>query len=201
MTKCPECDRLMTSLTRIDDTIFDDDDDSESSMSSHTKSQRNREISFREAMEVAKAPMDLRHRDGRRLGYDVRDYHPKLKKSEIRFFHESDRYSPGEPITPSAKATAIKATTLRWLHEAPDDKILIFSQFKKMSVIIGRMLQDEEISFIYFDGGLNSARKHSAVQAFQDDPNIKVMVSSSDHLCLGGVIEADDPLGHITKVW
>ncbi|TID07556.1 Helicase-like transcription factor CHR28 [Colletotrichum higginsianum] len=101
----------------------------------------------------------------------------KKDKKPIRFLQLSDK-RPNLPVTPSAKMTALKETVLRWQAEAPDDKIIIFSQFNVVMKIIGRMLESEGICFAYLSGKQNTEQRNKAVDEFQNGDKVKVLIVS-----------------------
>ncbi|GJD00559.1 SNF2 super family protein [Colletotrichum higginsianum] len=101
----------------------------------------------------------------------------KKDKKPIRFLQLSDK-RPNLPVTPSAKMTALKETVLRWQAEAPDDKIIIFSQFNVVMKIIGRMLESEGICFAYLSGKQNTEQRNKAVEEFQNGDKVKVLIVS-----------------------
>jgi SNF2 family DNA or RNA helicase len=87
---------------------------------------------------------------------------------------------------------------LEWRNQAPDDKIigrlalsfrepelsssanvvLVFTQFVGMGRILGRVLQKENIDFLYFFGEMKEDMRKKAVNAFNTRPEIGVMVIS-----------------------
>ncbi|GKT61743.1 SNF2 family domain-containing protein [Colletotrichum tofieldiae] len=101
----------------------------------------------------------------------------KKDKKPIRFLQISDK-RPNMPVTPSAKMTALKETVLRWQAEAPDDKIIIFSQFNVVMKIIGRILESEGICFAYLSGKQNTDQRNKAVDEFQNGNKVKVLIVS-----------------------
>ncbi|KAL7800231.1 P-loop containing nucleoside triphosphate hydrolase protein [Trichoderma ceciliae] len=82
------------------------------------------------------------------------------------------------PMVPSTKLTATMAVVLTWLHEAPNDKILIFTQFTGTAKILGFMLKTLEIGFVYYYGGLPLSQKSRALEAIKTQAEVKVMVST-----------------------
>ncbi|WDK17116.1 SNF2 family domain-containing protein [Colletotrichum graminicola] len=98
-------------------------------------------------------------------------------KKPSRFLQISDR-RPNVPLTPSAKMTALKETVLRWQAEAPEDKIIIFSQFAVVMKIIGRVLESEGICFAYLSGKQNTEQRNKAVSEFQNGEEVKVLIVS-----------------------
>ncbi|KAL9468468.1 hypothetical protein ACSS6W_010162 [Trichoderma asperelloides] len=74
--------------------------------------------------------------------------------------------------------TAAMAVVLTWMDEAPDDKILIFTQFRGTAKMLGLMLQTMDIGFVYFYGGLTPPQKARALDTIKTRDDIKVMVST-----------------------
>jgi SNF2 family DNA or RNA helicase len=79
------------------------------------------------------------------------------------FLRDRDQRYP-EPMVPSAKTTMVKETVMEWVSEAPNDKIIIFTQFLEESQIIGRMLQAEGIHFAYYYGSLPAKKRDAVIQ-------------------------------------
>ncbi|KAL0930330.1 SNF2 family domain-containing protein [Colletotrichum truncatum] len=98
-------------------------------------------------------------------------------KKPIRFLQISDKQTD-QPVTPSAKMTALKETVLRWQAEAPDDKIVIFSQFNVVMKVVGRMLEAEGIPFNYLSGKQTTEQREKAVKDFQEEGTVKVLIVS-----------------------
>lgn len=92
------------------------------------------------------------------------------------FLAEADRkHTVG--MTPSVKTTRLKDIILDWQKEAPDDKIIIFTQWILVARILGRVLQQEKIDFLYLFGGMGPIDRENQIKAFQTNPKIKVLVS------------------------
>ncbi|KAI1152408.1 SNF2 family N-terminal domain-containing protein [Nemania diffusa] len=103
--------------------------------------------------------------------------HPKLKRSQSKFLLQCDQAYP-QPVVPSSKTVAVKQAILRWQSEAPDDKIIVFMEFKLTGAILGRMLEAEGIHFLYFFGDMTTVAKQNAIRGFHERKDIKVMVAS-----------------------
>ncbi|KAL6796687.1 P-loop containing nucleoside triphosphate hydrolase protein [Trichoderma sp. SZMC 28012] len=90
------------------------------------------------------------------------------------------------PIVPSTRLTAIMAIVLTWLHEAPDDKIILFTQFKGTAKILGYMLETLDIGFVFYYGSIPPKQRDKALTAFGENADVKVMVSTlgSSRECL-----------------
>ncbi|KAM0462078.1 hypothetical protein ACHAO4_001271 [Trichoderma viride] len=82
------------------------------------------------------------------------------------------------PILPSTKLTLAIAVVLTWMHEAPEDKILIFTQFRGTARMLGYMLRTLDLGFVYYMGGLTSIQKRRALDKIKTDDGIKVMVAT-----------------------
>ncbi|KAK6828443.1 P-loop containing nucleoside triphosphate hydrolase [Apiospora arundinis] len=121
--------------------------------------------------------------DGKKLGNDYLDNQPRLKSSKTSFLKALDKDYP-KPMVPSAKTTMVKHTVLQWQADAPNDKIIIFTQFLQESMILGRMLQAERKKFVYFFGQMSSKDKSAAIAAFHELDDVKIMIAS---LKCGGV--------------
>ncbi|OBT72359.1 hypothetical protein VF21_07500 [Pseudogymnoascus sp. 05NY08] len=80
-------------------------------------------------------------------------------------------------LLPSSKTIALKAQVLRWVHEAPDDKILIFTQFKMMTRIVGLICEKEGWGHVYFTGDMNMKQRTHSVEQFHTNKKIKIMIA------------------------
>ncbi|KAJ2983324.1 hypothetical protein NUW58_g6270 [Xylaria curta] len=154
--KCPDCNKSLSNyeLFEQSDAEYSDIE----SLAGEASSQSNKSL-------VGK------------LGRDNFGKHPKLRKSQSRFLRECDQAYP-KPVVPSAKTIAVKDAILQWQSEAPDDKIIIFMEFKMTGAIIGRMLQAEGIKFLYFFGDMSYKARQHAIRAFHEEKDIKVMIAS-----------------------
>ncbi|KAK8011522.1 hypothetical protein PG990_010487 [Apiospora arundinis] len=123
-------------------------------------------------------------KDGRKLGDDYLNVQPRQKNSRTAFLKALDKDYPQKPMAPSAKTTQVKHTVLKWQKKAPDDKIIIFTQFLQEGQILGRMLQAEEYPFVYFFGEMSAKEKEAAIETFAQEKKVKVMIAS---LKCGGV--------------
>ena len=87
-------------------------------------------------------------------------------------------------LLPSSKTIAIKAQMVKWLNEAPDDKIIIFTQFRVMARVIGLICDREKVEHVYFTGDMSHKQRETSVKKFHEDKKIKVMIAN---LKCGGV--------------
>jgi SNF2 family DNA or RNA helicase len=53
----------------------------------------------------------------------------------------------------------------------------VFVQWIPMLSILGRMVFQKGINFVYFWGGMDSSQQQMCIKAFQENPRIKIMVS------------------------
>jgi len=57
-------------------------------------------------------------------------------------------------------------------------KIIIFSEWKKMNHIIGKMLRDNDIGFVELNGSIPVKKRGKLIKEFEDNPNVKVFLST-----------------------
>ena len=65
-----------------------------------------------------------------------------------------------------------------------DHKVLVFSQFLGMLALIREKMEQENISYVYFDGGSSSKEREEAIQEFQNNHECRVFLIS---LKAGGI--------------
>ncbi|KAI9877522.1 MAG: hypothetical protein M1830_003663 [Pleopsidium flavum] len=84
---------------------------------------------------------------------------------------------PGEML-PSAKMIALKHRILEWQQEAPDDKIVVFTQFRLMARIIAKICEGEGWPCVLYTGDMNQQARYKVVQRFgAQDSEIKIMIA------------------------
>jgi SNF2 family DNA or RNA helicase len=113
----------------------------------------------------------------RQRGDDVNSFQPYSHVGARRFLREADT-SPNIPLTPSAKTTATFEAIETWQREAPDDKIIVFCQFVVFAQVLGRVLQDNKITFLYLFGDMSADMKSKCIKDFGNCPEIKVLICS-----------------------
>ncbi|ELR09194.1 hypothetical protein VC83_05559 [Pseudogymnoascus destructans] len=151
-TACPKCEKIFEHYEpwRNPD-LKGSDDGAGSERSDHSSGQPTRQTS--------------RRKDA--------NYKPHIKDSEwLKTCIETPK-----KLLPSTKTIALKAQILRWVHEAPDDKILIFTQFRMMTRIVGLLCEKECWGHVYFTGDMNMRQRTHAVEQFHTNKNIKIMIA------------------------
>ena len=90
-------------------------------------------------------------------GKDYRGLRPTFGPNQLYSQDWLQRIDDGEiDYLPSTKLNAIKDQVQHWLREKPQDKIIVFSQFKQFQIILGIALQELKIPFLYFSVGVTS---------------------------------------------
>lgn len=183
--KCPDCKEKMTGLREVEhDTTCDEDQpDTESTVSPPAGFNDSEPglweefLRFKEMRKSAAAPKgkNAKGKDGKKLGNDFFNLQPRGKKHRSRFLEEADKQYPAE-FPPSSKTTAIVKAVVKWQNEAPDDKILIFTQFVAENQILGRLLQRKSIRFAYLIGEMPKKARDRAIDGFKTKPELKVLV-------------------------
>ena len=82
------------------------------------------------------------------------------------------------PLVPSTKTLAIKAQILDWTDIAPDEKIIIFTQFHSMIKILSRLCKDEGWNALCYHGKMSHDSRHQALQDFKNRPDVKILIIS-----------------------
>ena len=67
---------------------------------------------------------------------------------------------------------------LREIFESGDDKIVIFSQWERMTRLVGRELREMGIGFEYLHGGVPAIKRKDLIDNFRDDPEKRVFLST-----------------------
>ncbi len=70
------------------------------------------------------------------------------------------------------------------IENVGDHKVLVFSQFLGMLALIKQKLDQENISYVYFDGSSTSSEREAAIQEFQNNHECRVFLIS---LKAGGI--------------
>ncbi|EGZ73472.1 hypothetical protein NEUTE2DRAFT_61738 [Neurospora tetrasperma FGSC 2509] len=145
-----------------------------------TQSQRDDRASVSDMASTARKSYNAirKSKEGKHdLGDDFHGFQPMGDPRNATFLAEADRKHTVN-MTPSAKTTRLKDIILEWQKDAPDDKIIVFTHWILLGRILGRVLQQEKIDFLYLFGGMGPTVREDQIKAFQTNPRIKVLVSS-----------------------
>ncbi|UKZ82644.1 hypothetical protein TrVFT333_010437 [Trichoderma virens FT-333] len=93
-------------------------------------------------------------------------------------FFIASSYGPRIAPPPSSRLTATMAVVMTWLTEAPQDKIIIFTQFIPTLKMLGYQLETLGIKFVYYSGALPKSKQEYAMNAFHNDPETLIMLST-----------------------
>jgi hypothetical protein len=81
-----------------------------------------------------------------RKGKDALGFHPQIPSNDWL-----ERYDKGLcPLFESAKVRALMKELKSSLAEAPMEKIIVFTQWRSFTAIVGRILEQEGIGFVYY---------------------------------------------------
>ncbi len=64
------------------------------------------------------------------------------------------------------------------LLENPENKLVIFSQWKRMFELLIRELKGRNIAFEYLNGDIPAIRRKEIIEKFQEDPDVKIFLST-----------------------
>ncbi|KAH6841188.1 SNF2 family N-terminal domain-containing protein [Chaetomium sp. MPI-CAGE-AT-0009] len=116
-------------------------------------------------------------KNGRRAKVQKKDDAERMRTYAGQFLQACDK-KPWYPIPHSAKTRATMDLVNKWQAEAPDDKIIIFIQWIPMLSFLGRMLFQNGLKFVYLWGEMGSDEQEMVIKAFQQVPEIKIMLIS-----------------------
>ncbi|KAH8122175.1 P-loop containing nucleoside triphosphate hydrolase protein [Trichoderma asperelloides] len=125
-------------------------------------------------MMAAKA---IKNKTSVELGKDVLNNTVRPRAEEPLFFM-ADSSGPRFIPPPNTRVTATMAVAMTWLSEAPQDKMIIFTQFIPTLKILGYFFRYLGVRFIYFSGTLSKQQQEQAINAFRTDPTVMIMIST-----------------------
>lgn len=67
---------------------------------------------------------------------------------------------------------------LKEIFESSDDKVVIFSQWERMTRLVGRELKEMNVDFEYLHGGIPSAKRKDLIDNFRDIESKRVFLST-----------------------
>ncbi|KAH6894555.1 SNF2 family N-terminal domain-containing protein [Thelonectria olida] len=126
---------------------------------------------------------DARTNRWREPSHDSNGVHLQHKQGQQLSFlasslHETNVTRTGVRMPPSSKLTAAMAVIFTWLDEAPDDKIIVFTEFVMTGKVLGRMLELANVPFLFYYGTMGAAKKSEALESFKEDPKKKILLAS-----------------------
>ncbi|KAI9649741.1 hypothetical protein NHQ30_002322 [Ciborinia camelliae] len=168
---CPKCDIIFASAEPYGDLQIPDDDNMESTPGQTQESESSSRGSNKrqKSNDSSRRPRGIPSKGMDELGFE-----PFTKDST--WVTKSD-YDPSFPLIPSAKTTALKALLLKGFEEAPDDKVVIYVQFRTLARIIGRMCKAEGWGFLYLTGDASLEHRTKAIKEFRNKDNIQILIA------------------------
>ncbi|EXF86449.1 SNF2 family domain-containing protein [Colletotrichum fioriniae PJ7] len=129
----------------------------------------------------------------RKYGADYHGVLPALDVDDYAFIKQGMRENGG--IVPlGAKLEAVKELILQYQderiqvwdetdktrkrYEIQSPKTIVFHEFTKTAVVLGITLNALGIPFLYLNGKVTPTQKNKAIDAFRDNKDIKVLISS-----------------------
>lgn len=124
---------------------------------------------------LSPGPGEPDNETARMRGEDFLKFAPK-EDFDTSLFRHLDA-NPGAEIPLSSKMRATLEQIQEWLRDAPQEKMVVFTQFIDIQRLLGRVFQDHGIEFLYFMGEMDYDQREAAKEHFRTNPDIKVMVS------------------------
>ncbi|MBN1420580.1 MAG: DEAD/DEAH box helicase [Planctomycetes bacterium] len=69
-------------------------------------------------------------------------------------------------------------TLLDEIFERREEKVVVFSQWQRMQVLISRRLREKGHGFVFLHGGVPGRKRKDLVKAFRDDDRVRVFLST-----------------------
>ncbi|KAK1993120.1 hypothetical protein LX36DRAFT_587052, partial [Colletotrichum falcatum] len=176
-TKCGWCSqkkRVRMRINGAEEYAKEDNESSDEDSDGNRVHGRKNKIS--EKKRKAQARRERKTMTRRKYGGDFIGTLPGLEEDGLSFIRIGVNENGGIPC-PGTKLTVAKEIILQWQKEAPNDKIIVFVEFLKTAVMLGIVLNLEEIPFVYLNGKITSTEKLKAVEAFKTNPEVKILVS------------------------
>ncbi|KAI5817233.1 SNF2 family N-terminal domain-containing protein [Pyronema omphalodes] len=82
------------------------------------------------------------------------------------------------PFAHSSKTLAFVKQLAEWRISHPDDKVIVFSNFTQMLDILAKILDESEIKYARYDGGMSMIQRAEALDTFRNDFDTKVFLIS-----------------------
>ncbi|OHW98805.1 SNF2 family domain-containing protein [Colletotrichum incanum] len=180
---CPTCkkafgeydvDRIPTLMSKAEE--CDSEVEESADGDSDNDMPRSRKSKAAEKRRKAQERRERKRKTRRKYGGDHINNLPVLEEEDTSFLTIGVNENGGVPC-PGTKLTVAKEIILQWQMEAPNDKIIVFVEFIKTAVLLGIVLNLEDIPFVYLNGKLTSAEKVKAVEIFKKDPTVKVLAN------------------------
>ncbi|KAI1811533.1 P-loop containing nucleoside triphosphate hydrolase protein [Poronia punctata] len=107
-------------------------------------------------------------------GDDFNGVQPAMSGWTGRWLRECDNM---RQIMKSTKTEATLDQVSTWQKEAPDDKIVVFMEWIATARVLGRMLNEANINFVYYNGGVSVGDRAMNLETFRNEPEVKVMLA------------------------
>ncbi|TGJ81018.1 hypothetical protein E0Z10_g7734 [Xylaria hypoxylon] len=140
-------------------------------------------------------PSELKKRS---LGDDHNGTQPRMSDSSCRWLNKCDKLGK---ITPSTKTTEAMGIVKEWQDKAPDDKIVIFTEWIATAKVLGRMLNKANLTFVYYNGDIPMKSRNKNLEDFKNNPDIKILVMSMGSGNVGLTIVAANRMIVMTPWW
>ncbi|KAK2055396.1 SNF2 family domain-containing protein [Colletotrichum caudatum] len=161
-------------IKEVAECVSSDEESSDEESNSRARSRKSR---MAEKQRKAEARRERRRIKRRKYGGDHIGNLPALEEDDSSFLQIGVNENGGVPCA-GTKLTVVKEIVLQWQKEAPGDKIIIFVEFIKTAILLGIMLNLEDIPFVYLNGKLTSTEKVKAVEIFKTNPEVKILIAS-----------------------
>ncbi|KAI0017867.1 SNF2 family N-terminal domain-containing protein [Xylariomycetidae sp. FL0641] len=109
------------------------------------------------------------------------DYHglqPRTKGDPASWVFMQDRRNP-PLVVYGTLLEAVVDQIAKWQRKAPNDKIIVFSEYLRPSQILGRMLNQRGLGFLYYWGKMTPIDRTRALEDFATNAKIKILLAGT----------------------
>ncbi|KAI3331393.1 P-loop containing nucleoside triphosphate hydrolase protein [Ustulina deusta] len=164
--RCPQCDKIFACIPKVKEELDD-------KWPSRERMKPRKEVlqtSGGRSVSVC-LPSEMNKRSP---GDDFNGMQPRSNHLN-RWLRKCDEIGQ---FTTSTKTRVAIEIVVEWLKEAPDDQIIIFTEWITTARVLGRLLNKLNIKFVYYNGQMKTKHKDGNLGDFKSNPAIKVMVAT-----------------------
>ncbi|KAI1426898.1 P-loop containing nucleoside triphosphate hydrolase protein [Xylaria sp. FL1777] len=164
--KCPWCGKVVACITNLKEELDD-------KWPSAPMKPRNEVLRTPDGRSVSvHLPSEVNKRSP---GDDFNGVQPRSNNLNSRWLQRCDNVGK---IPLSTKTIVAIQIVEMWQKEAPNDQIIIFTEWIGTAVILGRLFNKCNINFVYYNGQMNMEHRNNNLSDFKNNSEIKVMIMS-----------------------
>ncbi|KAI1326244.1 P-loop containing nucleoside triphosphate hydrolase protein [Xylariaceae sp. FL0255] len=166
--KCPNCQKVAATIQANDDGPV-----ATEPPSGQVEDLEAETVSTANGRSVSVVPIN---EAGRRCpGDDMHNRQPKMGSAFGRWLKHCDQK---RQVTPSTKTVEAIKIVVDWQKTAPEDKIIVFTEWNTTAKVLGRLLERQQVKFLYYWGDMSQKFREYAIRRFETVPEVTVLIAS-----------------------